>query len=320
VRVLVTGATGFVGQRLVPVLRTRGHWVRVALRNARVGRPDADDAVVVGNLGPSTDWSAAVAGMDAVIHLAARVHVMRDEAADPLSEFRRVNVECTGSLARAAAAAQVRRLVFVSSIKVNGEATHGRPFTVGDDPDPQDPYGVSKSEAESLLRVVEQDLGLEVVVVRPPLVYGPGVKANFMRLMKLSVRGFPLPLAAIDNRRSMVFVGNLAEALATCIEHPAAGGRTFLVSDGDDLSTPELVRRLAAASGSRARLFPVPSGLLRLFATLLGRGAEIDRLVGSLVVDDSSIRDLLGWRPPYSVDAGLRETVATAGVARRGTP
>lgn len=305
---LVTGASGFVGAALLPALRARGHAVRAAARR-EIGC-DADEQVRVGDLGPETDWREALAGVDAVVHLAARVHVMHDTSTDPLAEFRRSNVEGTAALARAAAASGAKRLVFVSSIKVNGEATDGRPFTERDAPDPKDPYGQSKAEAEKALAGVAGETGLEVVVLRPPLVYGPGVRANFLRLLRLADRGVPLPFGAVDNRRSMVFVGNLADAIVRCVEHPAAAGRTFLVSDGEDLSTADLIRRLARALGKRASLVPVPPALMRTAARLLGRGAEADRLLGSLRIDSSALRESLGWRPPFTVDEGLAATAA----------
>ncbi len=307
-RVLVTGATGFVGRALVPRLRAGGHVVRAAVRRES-SECDADERVVVGDLGPDADWRAAVDGVDAVVHLAARVHVMHDDADDPLAAFRRVNVEGTLALARAAAAAGVRRFVFVSSIKVNGEGTPpGVRYTERDAPAPCDPYGRSKAEAEAALRALSDRTGMELAVVRPPLVYGPGVKANFLRLMSWVERGVPLPFGAVDNRRSLVYVGNLADALATCVEHPAAAGGVFLVSDGEDLSTGELVRRMARALGRDARMLPVPAGLLGGLARLAGRGAEADRLLGSLRVDASALHDRLGWTPPFTVDAALAET------------
>lgn len=308
VRVLVTGATGFVGAALVPALRARGHVVRAALRREPAAC-DADERVVVGDLAPGTDWRAAVDGVDAVVHLAARVHVMHDAAADPLAEFRRVNVEGTVALARAAAAAGVRRFVFVSSIKVNGEGTApGTAYSERDPPAPRDPYGRSKAEAETALRAVSAETGIEVVIVRPPLVYGPGVRANFLRLLAWAERGVPLPFGAVDNRRSLVYVGNLADALVACVEHPAAAGCVFLVSDGEDLSTGDLVRRIARALGRQPRLLPVPAGLLGGLARLAGRGAEADRLLGSLRVDPSALRERLGWSPPHRVDDALAAT------------
>jgi nucleoside-diphosphate-sugar epimerase len=307
-RVLVTGATGFVGRHLCAALAARGVGVRAAVRGRpEVPVPGAAEVVEVGDIGPATAWGAALDGVDAVIHLAARVHVMSDDSADPLSEYRRVNTAGTERLARQAAAAGVRRMVLASSVKVNGEETApGAAFGASDVPAPADPYGVSKHEAEEALFSVA---GIEGVVVRPPLVYGPGVRANFLALVRAVDRGVPLPLGRISNRRSLVYAGNLADALALCAAHPAAAGRTYLVSDGEPLSTPGLVRALARALGRPARLLPVPPAALRAAGALAGRRAAVARLCGSLVVDDAPLRAELGWAPPLGVDAGLAETV-----------
>ena len=237
---------------------------------------------------------------------------MAERAHNPLVEFRRVNVDGTLNLGRQAAAAGVRRFVFVSSIKVNGEDTpSGRRFSNGDAPTPQDPYGISKMEAEQGLRQIAADTGMEVVIVRPPLVYGPGVKANFAALMRAVQRGIPLPLTSVThNRRSFVALDNLVDLLITCIDHPAAANQTFLVSDGEDLSTADLLRRLGSAMEKPARLFPVPPSLLQLGANLLGKGDMAQRLLGNLQVDISHTRQTLGWTPPVSVDEGLRRAVA----------
>ena len=308
-RVLVTGATGFVGAALVPALQARGWRVRAAVRSP--GRTAAGEETVVGSLGEPFDWAPALHGVDRVVHLAARVHVMQDSASDPLAEFRRANVAGTLALARAAADAGVRRFVFVSSIKVNGEGTReGVPFTADDPPAPVDPYGVSKREAEHGLFEIGRDTGMEVVVVRPPLVYGPGVKANFQAMMRWLMRGVPLPLGAVRNRRTLVGIDNLVDLIATCLEHPAAAGEVFLAGDDEDLSTSELLRRLASALGVRARLLPVPVALLEAAAALLGKRAVAQRLCGNLQVDIGKARRLLGWAPPVPVDEGLRRTAA----------
>ena len=247
-----------------------------------------------------------MSGVTAVVHLAARVHVMRDTAADPLSEFRRVNVDGTLNLARAAAAAGVKRFVYLSSLKVNGESGT---FAADDPPAPQDAYGISKHEAEAGLRMIAAHGTLEVVIIRPPLVYGPGVRANFAALVRAIARGIPLPLGAVRNLRSLVGIDNLVDFILTCIGHPAATNETFLVSDGEDLSTTDLARRLARAMGRRARLIPVPAAALMLMATAIGRRDVAERLLGSLQVDISKSRRRLAWNPPISVDEGLRRTV-----------
>lgn len=305
--ILVTGATGFVGGAAVDLLVKRGQFVRVATRRVGVSTAASAAIVTVGDMSAQTDWSVALAGVDAVVHAAARVHVMQDAAADPLAEFRRVNVHGTLHLARQAAAAGVRRFVFISSVKVNGEATDlGMPFSVDDMPAPLDAYGISKFEAEQGLREIAAQTGLEVVVIRPPLVYGPGVKANFQAMMRFLARGMPLPLGAINNRRSLVALDNLVDLMVTCIDHPAAANQIFLVSDGEDLSTTQLLQRMGQALGRPARLIPVPVALIKLGAGLLGKPAIAQRLCGSLQVDISKTRQLLGWTPPVSVDEGLK--------------
>jgi nucleoside-diphosphate-sugar epimerase len=245
-----------------------------------------------------------------VVHLAARVHVMHDTASDPLSAFRSVNVQGTLNLARQAAAAGVKRFVFISSVKVNGESTQpGHAFTETDAPNPQDAYGLSKFEAEQGLRQIAADTGLEVVIIRPPLVYGPGVKANFAALMRAVQRGWPLPLGAVHNQRSLVALDNLVDFIVTCITHPKAASQTFFVSDGQDLSTTDLVRGMAQAAGVSARLLPVPVWVLQSGAALLGQGAMAQRLCGNLQIDISKARHLLAWAPIISIEEGLRNVV-----------
>ena len=284
---LITGGTGFVGRALVE----------------RLGNKQAN----LNTRSDSAAWHKALVGITAVVHLAARVHVMRDAEADPLTAFRAVNVQGTLNLARQAAAAGVKRFVFVSSVKVNGEITEmDQPFTANDEPAPIDPYGVSKMEAEQGLRKIAAETGMEVVIIRPPLVYGPGVRANFQTMMRWLARGVPLPLGAIHNRRSMVALDNLVDLIVTCIDHPAAANQTFLVSDGEDLSTTQLLQRLGRALGKPARLIPVPSMFLKVGAALLGKPAIAQRLCGSLQVDISKTQQLLGWVPPLSVDEGLK--------------
>ncbi len=255
-----------------------------------------------------TDWTVALRSVDQVAHLAARVHVMNDKSMDPLAEFRQVNVEGTANLARQAAAAGVRRFVYLSSIKVNGEFTQeGHPFTADDAPAPEEPYGVSKHEAEQVLRQIAADTGMEVVIIRPPLVYGPGVKANFESMMRWLARGVPLPLAAVtQNRRSLVALDNLVDLTVTCLNHPAASNQTFLISDGEDFSTAGLLRRMGAALGHPARLFYVPPLMLKIGAHAVKKTGIYQRLYGSLQLDITKTRRLLGWTPSVSVDEGLR--------------
>ena len=303
--ILVTGASGFVGRALCDSLAAGGRVPRKAVRRPPAGAPDT---IAVGDIGPDTNWKVALEGVRCVVHLAARTHVLRESTTDPLSEYRRVNVLGTERLAREAAASGVRRIVFLSSVKVNGECTLEHPYTEDDAPRPEDAYGATKQEAEQVLARLAARAKLEVVVLRPPLVYGPGVKGNFLRLMDIVARGVPLPLGSIANRRSLIYVGNLVDAVIRAIDLPQAAGRTYLASDGEDASTPDLVRGIAGALRVRARLFPFPPPLLRIAATLSGRGAEISRLTGSLQVDSSRIRRELGWNPPFSLEQGLDET------------
>lgn len=309
-RILVTGATGFVGHFLCNRLLEEDINVRGTLLASE--RPsdlvDRVEPVTVEPLGADTQWCHAFEGVNTIIHLAARVHIMDDPSTDPLTEFRKVNVEGTARLAREAANAGVRRLVFISSIKVNGEES-AAPYTPDSLPAPSDPYGISKWEAEQALRKIEAETGLEVVVIRPTLVYGPGVKANFLNMMKIINRGIPLPLASVTNKRSLIYVGNLVDALATCAVHSEAAGETYLVNDGEDVSTPELIRRTAKALGVSARLFPVPIAFMRLAGKMINKSGAVNRLTGSLAVDSSKIRQELGWAPPFTMDEGLRETV-----------
>ena len=302
--ILVTGASGFVGRALCAELRRRGVAALGAVRNDA-----ASGEVAIGALGPGNDWNAALAGREAVIHLAARVHVMDEHDTDPLLAYREVNVDATINLARQAARAGVKRFVFVSSVKVNGEATAGTPFCAADVPQPRDPYGQSKLEAELALRALEKETGLEVVIVRPPLVYGPGVKANFLNLMKLVRRGLPLPLASVRNRRSMVALDNLVDLLIVCARDGRAAGGTFMVSDGNDVGIAELIGMLAAAMDRPARLIPVPAGVLGGVARLLGKAAMADRLLGSLQVDITETRARLGWEPVVAPRTAINDTV-----------
>lgn len=306
---LVTGASGFVGRALCEELVTRGYRVRAVLRDSSDAIIHGCEMVRIPVISEETNWTHALSGVATVIHLAARVHVMQEKAINPLNEFRRVNVVGTEHLARSAAAKGVKRLIFVSSIKVNGEITYDdQQFSETNEPLPQDPYGMSKFEAEQALRIIAKETGLEVVAVRPPLIYGAGVKGNFMQMLKVIAKGIPLPLASVHNRRSLVYVENLVDALIVCATHPAAAGQTYLVSDGEDISTPDLLRRLGDAMGRPARLFPCPPALLKLAGRMTGKSNQIDRLLGSLQIDSGKIRSELNWIPPYSLQQGLQAT------------
>lgn len=307
---LVTGATGFIGRRLCSLLAEKGYSVRAAVRKP----PPSDilqgiEKVIIEDIGPDTRWCEALKDVDCVIHLAARVHVMNDDSDDPLTEFRTTNVNATITLANQAAEAGVKRFIYLSSIKVNGEETTGtRVFSADDTPAPVDPYAISKYEAELALQSVSAATGMDVVIIRPPLVYGPGVKANFMKMMKWLARGLPLPLGAIHNSRSLVALDNLVDFILICIEHPSASGQVFLVSDGDDMSTTVLLKRLSIALGVSSRLMPVPVFLIRLAARIIGKKDIARRLCGSLRLDISKNREMLGWSPPCSVDKELEHT------------
>jgi len=316
-RFLVTGANGFVGKPLCAELLRQGQSVRAALRSANSPVENVE-MVAVGSIDGKTDWTEVLRGVGVVIHLAARVHVMRETAGDPLAEFLEVNLHGTVNLAQQAARAGVKRLVYVSSIKVNGEQTGAtQPFTELDEANPQDPYAVSKWQAEQALQRIAQETGLEVVIVRPPLIYGPGVKGNFMNLLAAIERGIPLPLAGANNARSLLYVGNLVDALITCATHPAAAGQTYLISDGEDISTAMLVGKMAKALGRNNRSFYFPPALLRTVAALLGRAEQVDRLLGSLRVSGEKIRSELAWTAPYTLEQGLR---ATADWYRKSLP
>jgi nucleoside-diphosphate-sugar epimerase len=308
VTVLVTGANGFAGQALCAHLRLQGVQVRRAVRRMTQGDGRYGDDAVIGEIGPDTQWHAALDGIETVVHLAARAHVMHAAVGDSIEDYRRVNVQGTRRLALEAASAGVRRFVFLSSVKVNGETTE-HPFTEEDAPHPTDAYGISKWEAEQVFKNIAQERGIEWVILRPPLVYGPGVRANFLRLMRAVDRGIPLPLGALQNRRSLLYLGNLIDAILVSLSHPGAANQVFLLSDGEDISTPDLVHRLAAALRVRPRLLSTPPQLLWFAGWVTGRMASTERLTRSLQVDSSRIRKALGWTPPFSLDQGLAKTV-----------
>jgi nucleoside-diphosphate-sugar epimerase len=310
--VLVTGASGFVGRVLVRRLVADGRPVRAAVRSGTAPLLPGVERAVVGDIGPDTDWSTALTGATAIVHLAARVHVLREQSADPLAAFRTVNASGTRTLAVAARAAGVRRLVYVSTIGVHGVKTNGRAFDESSPFAPESLYAQSKLEGEQVLQEALAGSRTEWVVLRPPLVYGADAPGNFGRLVRLVERGMPLPLRSVHNRRSLIYVGNLADAIVRCIDHPAAAGETFVVSDGEDISTADLVRRAAHAAGVRARLLPCPSAALRFAGILLGRRGDIGRLIDDLAVDTTKIRTVLGWVPPSALTAGLAAAMRRA--------
>lgn len=305
-KVLVTGATGFVGRALCDKLSMAGRDVVPVVRQLSGLKGE----VIIGEIGSATNWVEALRGCEVVVHLAARVHVMHDPEQDPLALYMDTNTEATLNLARQAIQAGVKRFVFISTIKVNGEGRNV-PYRETDWPAPEGAYAISKWKAEQGLLQIASETGLEVVILRPPLVYGPGVKANFLRLMQLIRKGWPLPLGAIRNCRSLLYLGNLVDAIQLCIEHPAAVGQTFLLDDGEEVSTPALIRAVAHAMGRPARLLDVPVGILEFMGMLLGKRAAVARLMGSLYVDSSLIRSRLGWTPPYTMVSGLAETVVS---------
>ncbi|MEY3288715.1 MAG: hypothetical protein RLZZ419_957 [Pseudomonadota bacterium] len=310
ISLLVTGYNGFIGTSLCRELHQHEFTVRATVRLANL-LSETTETLAVGAIDSATDWSEALCNVDVLVHLAARVHVMNDTASDALAEFRKVNVEGTLNLARQAVEAGVQRFIFMSSIKVNGEGTRlGHPYTVYDQSAPIDPYGISKCEAEEALRKLANETGMEVVIIRPPLVYGPGVKANFYTMMRWLEKGLPLPLGAIHNKRSFIALDNLINLIVTCITHPAAANQTFLAADGEDLSTTELLQRIGNALGKPAKLIPVPVWLLNTGAMLLGKKDMAPRLFHSLQVDISKTCELLNWQPPVSVDDALKKTVA----------
>ena len=323
--ILVTGGTGFVGRRLVDYLLQREYEIRLASRKSSSSIPNNIEVFLIKDISNDTEWYEGLQNINTVIHTAARVHIMNDSELDPLAEFRKVNVEGTLNLARQAVEAGVKRFVFVSSIKVNGEMTGGfdetcphpiplpegvkSVFTENDSFIPDDPYGLSKYEAEQGLLNLAKETDMDVVIIRPPLVYGPGVKANFASMMKWVNKGVPLPFGAIHNQRSLVALENLVSFIIHCIDHPKAANEVFLISDGEDVSTSELLRKVAKAFGKKPRLIPVPVCLMTTVAKLLGKGDVAARLFGSLQVDSSKARELLGWKPVTTMDEQLSKIV-----------
>ncbi len=307
-RVLVTGANGFIGTNLCKRLLSENFHIRGAVRPGKaILLPKGVEATPVESIEGDTPWGDALEGVHTVIHLAALVHVMKDSASDSFAEYRKVNVQGSGHLALAAAQYGVKRFIFMSSVKVNGEG-RSTPYKEADIQEPQDPYGISKLEAEQVLHEIADQTGLEVVILRPPLVYGPGAKANFLRLLKVVDSGIPFPLANVNNRKSLIYLENLADAIVACINHPKAAGQTFFVSDGEDVSTIELIRHMGSALGRPVRMFSFPPFMIRLGGRLLGKSSEVERLLGSLMVDCSNIKRELDWKPPYTMDQGLKET------------
>lgn len=308
--IFITGATGFVGTNLIKrLLQDNIRLVAAVLPGENTGHlPGVVKRVTVEPLSESSDYTTALHDVEIVIHLAARVHVMQETAADPLQEFRKVNLHGTERLGRQAAQAGVKRFVFMSTIGVNGDNSGSKPYTEGDLVHPHNHYSVSKYEAELALKEISRQTGMEVVIVRAPLIYGPGNPGNFLSLLRIVSKNIPLPLASITNKRSLIYVSNLVDALTVCATHPVAAGKTYLVSDGEDVSTPELIRRTASALGVPARLLPFPVSLMRLAGKLTDKSAAVNRLAGSLTVDSANIWQELGWKPPFTMEEGLKVT------------
>lgn len=308
-KVLVTGPDGFVGTAVCNKLVTNKTNVRGA-QWQKAPLPPQCESVVVGDICADTDWSDALRNIDTVVHLAARVHIMNDTAGNPLAEFRKTNVDGTEALAKAAATAGVKRFVFISTIKVCGEQTNpGCPFTEHNLA-PEDPYAISKKEAEDKLKNIAESSGMEFVILRPPLLYGPGVKANFLKLIQLVDKRIPLPLGGIKNKRSLLGLSNFANLISTCVTHPNAANQTFVVSDNDDVSTPELIKRIASALGKRPHLLPIPEWMMKAAGAAVGKSAQVHRLCSSLQIDSSYVRKKLDWQPPHTMTEELEKVAA----------
>ncbi|MBM3249734.1 MAG: SDR family oxidoreductase [Candidatus Omnitrophica bacterium] len=311
--ILVTGANGFIGRNLCKELLHRGWKVKGLIRrNSKDTLPEGVEPVEIDSIDQVSNWDEILSETDVVIHLAARSHIIKERARDPLYEYRKINVLGTECLASAAVRAGARRLIFLSSIGVNGESSRGGFFSEEDRPNPDNAYSVSKWEAEEVLHRAAQNSELETVVLRPPLVYGMDSPGNFDRLMQLIRTGLPLPFANLENRRSFIYVGNLIDVIIKCVEHPGAANQTFLVSDGQDVTVTELINMLASATGKKARLFYFPSGFLKVACRLIGKSRELDKLTQTLVINSSKIRNRLGWKAPFSIEQGIRETVRSA--------
>ncbi len=308
-KILVTGADGFIGRQFCRTLRQAGFAVKAAVRQAASSPVPDLEYVTVGDIGPYTDWTEALRGAQRVVHLAGRAHILGERSANAMAEYERVNILGTRRLAQMAAAAGIGRFLFLSSVKVNGEESRGRPFVETDPPDPGDAYGRSKWQAESALLHLDQHGELPVVIIRAPLVYGPGVRANFLSLIRWVDCGLPLPVAKIKNKRSLIGLGNLTNFLILCLQHPAAAGEIFLVSDQEDLSTPELVQRIGGLLGRSGRLLPIPYQAMSILASLLGKKESFQKLCHSLQVNVGKANELLRWQPPFSVNDQLKETI-----------
>jgi nucleoside-diphosphate-sugar epimerase len=308
-KVLVTGADGFVGKALCAEMVSRGWNIRAAVRTKDKIKylPEDIQIIETGPIGPDTKWGDALNNVDAVVHLAGRAHIMDDASSDPLLEYRIVNTAGTECLAKAAAGKSIRRFIFMSTVKVNGDGGTD-PYNENDTPDPKDPYSISKWEAELKLMDISSQTGMEIVIIRSPLVYGPGVKANFLKLLKAVDKGIPMPFAGIKNKRSMIYIGNLVNLIITCINHPKAAGETYLASDCEDVSTADLIRNISKVMGRNSRLFYLPLTVLKLLGNITGHADEIDRLTGSLTVDASLAKSELNWMPPFTSIQGLKET------------
>lgn len=309
--VFVTGATGFVGKMLCHNLVERGYHVAGTVRSPEklALLPKSMKYRMVEDISPDTDWNGGLDNVDTIVYLAARVHVMQEISTNPLDEYRRVNTAGTARLVEMAVKAGVRRVIYLSTIKVNGERTEGYPFTEETPVFPQDAYAQSKWEAEQILHGFALERDIEVVIIRPPLIYGPNVGGNFLRLLNWVNNDIPLPLSRVNNSRSLIYAGNLVDVIATCISHPLAAGETFLVSDDENISTSELISMIAKAMNKRPKMLPFPLILLKASGKLMGKGPEIERLTGSLCIDSSKIMKVLGWKPPFTMEEGIYETV-----------